>query len=101
MHQLGPVRSLPAVALNLSFASMNGHRTEGALERFEQRTAWPMMAVVLASLALLLVPVFVTLPAGAAATTVVLEWALWLVFVAEFSWRWYIAIDRAGRSGCA
>src|SRR4029079_13697214 len=25
---------------------------------------------------------------------VVLEWLLWLVFVAEFSWRWYIAIDR-------
>ncbi len=73
---------------------MNSYRTEGALESFERLTAWPMMAVVLASLALLLLPVFVALPAGAAATVVVLEWALWLVFVAEFSWRWYIAMDR-------
>jgi|tagenome__1003787_1003787.scaffolds.fasta_scaffold20861241_2 voltage-gated potassium channel len=74
---------------------MNSHRTEGALDAFERRTAWPMMAVVLASLALLLLPVFVTLPAAAAATVVALEWALWLVFLAEFSWRWYIAMDRA------
>jgi voltage-gated potassium channel len=74
---------------------MNSYRTEGALESFERRTAWPMMAVVLASLALLLLPVFVTLTPASAAALVALEWALWLVFVAEFSWRWYIAVDRA------
>src|SRR5262245_59930328 len=74
---------------------MNSYRTEGALESFERRTAWPMMAVVLASLVLLLLPVFIALPPTAATGVVVLEWMLWLVFVAEFSWRWYIAMDRA------
>jgi voltage-gated potassium channel len=74
---------------------MNRYRTEGALEHFEQRTAWPMMGVVLASLVLLLVPVFVALPTEYAALVVVFEWTLWLIFVAEFSWRWYIAVDRS------
>jgi voltage-gated potassium channel len=73
---------------------MNRYRMDGALEKFERRTAWPMMGVVLAPLVLLLVPVFAVLPTEFAALVVVLEWTLWLVFVAEFSWRWYVAIDR-------
>jgi voltage-gated potassium channel len=74
---------------------MNHHRTDGALERFEQRTAWPMMGVVVASLVLLVLPIFVSLSTELAALVVGVEWTLWLIFVAEFSWRFYIAMNRS------
>jgi voltage-gated potassium channel len=69
-------------------------RHPGALERFEQRTAWPMMGVVVASLALLLAPVFFNFPPALRNLFVFFEWLLWLVFAAEYATRWYIAIDR-------
>lgn len=74
---------------------MRDLRQPGALEAFEKRTAWPMMGVVLASLVLLLVPVFVSLPRDVGALFVLLEWTLWLAFLAEYVTRWYIAMDRA------
>jgi voltage-gated potassium channel len=69
-------------------------RQPGALERFERVTAWPMMAVVLASLALLILPIFVPLSTIERDAVTSLEWLLWLVFAAEFVTRWYIAMDR-------
>jgi voltage-gated potassium channel len=73
---------------------MNMLRVDGALEQFERRTAWPIMGVVVASLVLLLLPIFIALPTGFAAVFAILEWMLWLVFVAEYSFRWYLAMDR-------
>jgi voltage-gated potassium channel len=71
-------------------------RRPGALEHFEQKTAWPMMGVVLASLVLLIVPIFVSLSVLQRDALASLEWILWLVFAAEFGTRWYIAMDRSG-----
>jgi voltage-gated potassium channel len=70
-------------------------RQPGALERFERVTAWPMMGVVLASLALLIVPIFASLSVLERDALASLEWLLWLVFAAEFVTRWYIAMERS------
>jgi voltage-gated potassium channel len=56
--------------------------------------AWPMMGVVLASLASLLIPLFAQVPPTVATGLVVLDWLLWLIFVLEYGTRWYIAMDR-------
>ena len=55
-----------------------------------------MMGVVLASLVLLIVPIFVSLSVLQRDALASLEWILWLVFAAEFGTRWYIAMDRSG-----
>jgi voltage-gated potassium channel len=52
------------------------------------------MAVVLASLALLILAVFATLSRVEADLVAALDWLLWLAFVAEYVTRWYLAIDR-------
>lgn len=70
-------------------------REPGALEAFERKTAWPMLGVVVASLLLLLVPVFVPLSPAWANVEAVAEWTLWLVFLTEYVTRWSIAEDRA------
>lgn len=75
-------------------ARMGLHRQPGALESFERKTAWPMMGVVLASLVLLIVPIFLPLSALERDALASLEWLLWLVFATEFATRWYIAMDR-------
>ena len=75
--------------------SLRLRREPGALEAFERKTAWPMLGVVVASLLLLLVPVFVPLTPTWASAVAVVEWTLWLVFAAEFVTRWSIAVDRA------
>lgn len=75
---------------------INRFRVPGALEDFERRTAWPMMAVVVVSLLVLLAPVFVNLSAGVLLGLAALEWLLWLVFVAEYAVRLFIAVDRRG-----
>lgn len=69
-------------------------RQPGNLEAFERRTAWPMMAVVVASLIALLIPVFADLPPRLDVMFVVFDWLLWLIFTAEFWTRWYIAMER-------
>jgi voltage-gated potassium channel len=53
-----------------------------------------MMGVVLASLVLLILPIFVPLTVLERDVLASLEWLLWLVFAAEFVTRWYIAMDR-------
>jgi voltage-gated potassium channel len=53
-----------------------------------------MMAVVLASLILVILPVFVTLSPLEADLIAAVEWLLRLVFAGEFVTRWYIAMDR-------
>jgi voltage-gated potassium channel len=74
--------------------SKTGRRYPGALENFERKTAWPMMGVVLASLVLLIVPIFMPLSPLEREAVASVEWLLWLVFAAEFVTRWYIAMDR-------
>lgn len=69
-------------------------REPGALEAFEQQTAWPMMGVVLASLVALLIPVFADVSSFLAGALIITDWLLWLVFAAEYGTRWYVAIDR-------
>ncbi len=69
-------------------------REPGALEAFERRTAWPMVAVVLASLVALLIPVFADVPPSVDVALIVTDWLLWVVFVAEFWTRWYLAHER-------
>jgi voltage-gated potassium channel len=81
-------------ASNARPRSLRDYRRPGALEAFERRTAWPMMGVVVASLVALLIPLFAHLSAAATTALVVADWALWLVFVAEYWTRWYLAMDR-------
>jgi voltage-gated potassium channel len=85
---------LEAAASSGVHARMGLHRQPGALESFERKTAWPMMGVVLASLVLLIVPIFLPLSALERDALASLEWLLWLVFATEFATRWYIAMDR-------
>jgi voltage-gated potassium channel len=53
-----------------------------------------MMGVVFASLVSLLIPVFADLPPWLDTAFFALDWFLWLVFVAEYLTRWFIAMDR-------
>lgn len=69
-------------------------RRPGALKAFEQRTAWPMLGVVMASLVALLLPLFASLSPRPTTALVVIDWLLWIVFVAEYAVRLFLAIDR-------
>jgi hypothetical protein len=48
--------------------------SQEALDRFERQAAWPMMALALAIIPLLVVPLLVDLPSGAEATFIALDW---------------------------
>jgi voltage-gated potassium channel len=65
--------------------------SQEALDRFERQTAWPMMALALAIIPLLVVPLLVDLPSGAETTFFALDWLIWVAFVLEYGIRLYLA----------
>ncbi len=65
--------------------------SQEALDRFERQTAWPMMALALAIIPLLVVPLLVDLPSGAETTFFALDWLIWIAFVLEYGIRLYLA----------
>ena len=68
--------------------------SQEALDRFEQQTAWPMMALALAIIPLLVVPLLVDLPSGAESTFFALDWLIWVAFVLEYGIRLYLAPNK-------
>jgi voltage-gated potassium channel len=65
--------------------------SQEALDRFERQTAWPMMALALAIIPLLVVPLLVDLPSGVETTFFALDWLIWVAFVLEYGIRLYLA----------
>jgi voltage-gated potassium channel len=65
-----------------------------ALDRFERQTAWPMMALALAIIPLLVVPLLVDLSPGAETTFYALDWMIWAAFVLEYGIRLYLAPNK-------
>jgi voltage-gated potassium channel len=65
-----------------------------ALDRFERQTAWPMMALALAIIPLLVVPLLVDLPSGVETTFFALDWLIWVAFVLEYGIRLYLAPNK-------
>jgi voltage-gated potassium channel len=68
--------------------------SQEALDRFERQTAWPMMALALALIPLLVVPRLVGLPSGVETTFFALEWLIWSAFVLEYGIRLYLAPNK-------
>jgi voltage-gated potassium channel len=68
--------------------------SQEALDRFERQTAWPMMALALAIIPLLVVPLLVDLPSGAETTFFALDWLIWIAFVLEYGIRLYLAPNK-------
>jgi voltage-gated potassium channel len=68
--------------------------SQEALDRFERQTAWPMMALALAIIPLLVVPLLVDLPSGAETTFFALDWLIWVAFVLEYGIRLYLAPNK-------
>jgi voltage-gated potassium channel len=62
-----------------------------ALDRFERQTAWPMMALALAIIPLLVVPLLVDLPSGVETAFFALDGLIWIAFVLEYGIRLYLA----------
>lgn len=63
---------------------MEVERRQVALERFERAVEVPLLVAALAMVPLLVVPLFVDLPAAAEATVVAVEWAIWALFAFEY-----------------
>jgi voltage-gated potassium channel len=68
--------------------------SQEALDRFERQTAWPMMALALAIIPLLVVPLLVDLPSGVETTFYALDWFIWVAFVLEYGIRLYLAPNK-------
>ena len=68
--------------------------SQEALDRFERQTAWPMMALALAIIPLLVVPLLVDLSPGAETTFFALDWLIWVAFVLEYGIRLYLAPNK-------
>src|SRR5687768_7656162 len=68
--------------------------SQEALDRFERQTAWPMMALALAIIPLLVVPLLVDLPSGVETTLFALDWLIWIAFVLEYAIRLYLAPNK-------
>jgi len=68
--------------------------SQEALDRFERQTAWPMMALALAIIPLLVVPLLVDLSPGAETTLYALDWFIWAAFVLEYGIRLYLAPNK-------
>jgi voltage-gated potassium channel len=68
--------------------------SQEALDRFERQTAWPMMALALAIIPLLVVPLLVDLPSGAETTFFALDWLIWVAFVLEYGIWLYLAPNK-------
>jgi voltage-gated potassium channel len=66
-----------------------------ALERFERQTAWPMLALSLAIIPLLVIPLVVDLSPSAETTFFALDWTIWAIFAAEYGIRLYLAPSKA------
>lgn len=77
-----------------AYRRVSSIRRPGAREAFERKTAWPMMGLILVSLALLLIPDFMHVGPSTRTSLIAAEWAVWLLFVAEYVARVYLAIDR-------
>jgi voltage-gated potassium channel len=69
-------------------------RQEGALERFERLTAWPMLVLSLAIVPLLVTPLVVELSPATETTLFTLDWIIWAVFALEYGIRLYLAPNR-------
>lgn len=70
-------------------------RDGAALQRFEQRTALPMLFLSLAIIPLLAAPFVWDLSPTTERVFLVLDWALWATFAAEYVTRLYLAPDRS------
>jgi voltage-gated potassium channel len=68
--------------------------SQEALDRFERQTAWPMMALALAIIPLLVVPLLVNLSPGMETTFYTLDWLIWVAFVLEYGIRLYLAPNK-------
>jgi len=68
--------------------------SQEALDRFERQTAWPMMALALAIIPLLVVPLLVDLPSGAETTFFAIDSLIWMAFVLEYGIRLYLAPNK-------
>ncbi len=71
------------------------YRRPGALEAFEDRTAWPMMTVVVLSLVTYIATIL-SPPSYLRLSLALVDALLWSVFLVEFAVRCYIAMDRWG-----
>jgi voltage-gated potassium channel len=68
--------------------------SQEALDRFERQTAWPMMALALAIIPLLVIPLLVDLPSGVESTFFAIDWLIWIAFVLEYGIRLYLAPNK-------
>ena len=68
--------------------------SQEALDRFERQTAWPMMALALAIIPLLVVPLLVDVSPGVETTFYTLDWLIWVAFVLEYGIRLYLAPNK-------
>ena len=66
-------------------------RSAEGLERFEGKTAWPMLLLSLAVIPLLLLPLIVDLSPSAEEAIITVDWILWGLFAAEYLIRLYLA----------
>ena len=62
-----------------------------ALERFERQTAWPMLALALAIVPLLVIPLVVDLSPTAETMFFACDWFVWAAFAVEYGIRLYLA----------
>jgi hypothetical protein len=68
--------------------------SQEALDRFERQTAWPMMALALAIIPLLVVPLLVDLSPAAETTFLAIDWLILIAFVLEYGIRLYLAPNK-------
>jgi voltage-gated potassium channel len=66
-------------------------RSAEALERFEKQTAWLMLALSLAIIPLLVIPLVTDLPRTALDVFFALDWFIWAAFAVEYIVRLYLA----------
>ena len=62
-----------------------------ALERFERQTAWPMLALALAIVPLLVIPLVVDLSPTSETILYACDWFVWAAFAVEYGVRLYLA----------
>jgi voltage-gated potassium channel len=65
------------------------------LQRFELRTAIPLLVLSLAIIPLLIIPVIFELSPTADHLLLVIDWCIWAVFLGEYSVRFYLADRKA------
>lgn len=70
---------------------MDDHVDAGALERFERRTALPMLVLSIAIVPLLVVPLVIDLSSSAEASVLAVDWLVWAAFAVEYGVRLYLA----------